>query len=217
MSAMLVTFAVREEARPFQKLASRRAGLSVVVTGMGARNAERSLRSALAQGPPEIVLTCGFAGSLNSELPVGSLVFSADEGFPLTHALIDHGARSAEIHCAEKVAVTAAEKRALREKTGADAVEMESGVIRRICRAHKIPSATVRVISDAVDENLPLDFNRLLDGEQNLSYARLLCALLMSPGSIPGLIRLQRRTRAAADQLARILVKAIESLDRDSK
>jgi hypothetical protein len=39
----------------------------------------------------------------------------------------------------------------------------------------------------------------------------------MSPGSIPGLIRLQRRTRAAADQLARILVKAIESLDRDSK
>lgn len=209
MAGLLITFAVKEEAVPFQRRLAVRRDLRVAITGMGRRNAERVIREALEMERINLVLTCGFAGGLNPDLPVGAIVYSVDDDFPLTHALAGSGARPGEIHCAERVAVTIAEKRALREKTGADAVEMESGVIRRICREHKIPSATVRVISDSADENLPLDFNRLMDSQQNLSYARLIRSLLASPGSIPGLIRLQRRTRTAADQLAGVLLKTI--------
>jgi adenosylhomocysteine nucleosidase len=88
-------------------------------------------------------------------------------------------------------------------------VEMESGVIRAVCRERGIPSATVRVISDSADENLPLDFNRLMDAEQNLSYVRLALALVSSPGKIPALITLQKRTRTAAKNLAKVLTRVI--------
>ena len=88
---------------------------------------------------------------------------------------------------------------------------MESGVIRAICSEHAVPSATVRVISDAATEDLPLDFNRLMDADQNLKYAKLTAALLKSPGKMGALLKLQRRTQAAAEKLAQVLVKIISN------
>ena len=107
--------------------------------------------------------------------------------------------------------MTAEEKRALRASTGADAVEMESGVIRVICRERGILSATVRVISDAANEDLPFDFNRLMDANQNLSYGKLALASVKSPGKIGALLKLQKRTRLAAEKLAEVLVKVISN------
>src|SRR5438093_599898 len=199
MASLLVTFAAKEESRAFQKLIGRHSDLQVLLTGIGQRNAERAIRGALAEQLPKLVLTCGFAGGLNPELATGTVVFSTDKevrsrrgneadsplnvqapppyvgGYEsyLSAALLASGARPAKFHCAEKVAVTAEEKRARWANTGADAVEMESGVIRAICHEHNIPSATVRVISDAANENLPFDFNRLMDANQNLSYGKL--------------------------------------------
>lgn len=207
--SLLVTFAVREESRPFQRLIGSGSGLRVLVTGIGKRNAERAIREALTQQSPELVLTCGFAGGLNPQLCVCAVVFSADEGFTLSPALLKAGAQAVKFHCSEKIAITVAEKRALWKSTGADAVEMESGVIRAICREHNIPSAIVRVISDAANEDLPLDFNRLMDAEQNLNNARLAAAVLRSPNKIGALLKLQKQTQAAAEKLAQVLAKII--------
>ena len=129
----------------------------------------------------------------------------------LAAALVAANAQPATFHCADRVAASAEEKRALRQSNGADAVEMESGVIRAICARRNIPSATVRVISDVANEDLPLDFNRLMDAGRNLSYGRLAAALLRSPGQIGGLLRLQRQTQAAAENLAQVLMRVIEA------
>jgi adenosylhomocysteine nucleosidase len=183
--------------------------LRVLLTGIGQRNAEKAVRTALAEREAKQVLTCGFAGGLNPEFTVGTVVFSADDDFSLSEVLLAAGARPVNFHCADRVVATAAEKRAVRQSTGADAVEMESGVIRAICREHSIPSATVRVISDAANEDLPLDFNRLMDTEQNPAYSKLALALLMSPGKIGALLSLQGKTRVAAEKLAEVLIRVI--------
>ena len=202
---MLVCFAVKEEAQRFNPPE----GVKILLTGMGRRNAEEALRGALQTEIPRLVLTCGFAGGLKPELTKGTVIFSVGDDTRLESVLLEAGAKPGYFHCAENVATTAEQKRRLREKTGADAVEMESEVIRGICRGQKIPSATIRVILDTETEDLPLDFNQLMTARQTLHYGKLALALLRSPGKISALLELQRQSRAAAERLAEVLRRII--------
>ena len=197
---VLFCFAVEQEAKFFS-----RPGMEVLITGIGRDNAERRLHGALRRGGHQLVLSCGFAGGLNPYLTTGTVVFSSDEDAGLTPTLLASGACPVRFHCSNRVATTVEEKRMLWESTGADAVEMESEIIRAICRAHQIPSATIRVISDAAHENLPLDFNVFMTAEQKLNYAKLIFSLLRSPQKIPAMLRLQRQTQMAARNLAGVL------------
>jgi nucleoside phosphorylase len=201
----LVCFAVKEEARFFRPPASSRLPVKVVITGMGRKNAERAIKAALDEAVPEFVLTCGFAGGLDPALKRGSLLFSADEESPLSTALLALGVLRGTFHCAGRVAVTVTEKRQLRETTRADAVEMESEIIRHICTERGVPSATLRVVSDAADEDLPVDFNSLMTARHEIDFLKLIALLLRSPGTIPALLRLQKHTTQAAKSLAECL------------
>ena len=156
-----------------------------------------------------MVLTCGSAGGLRPALTIGTVVFDADAETGLEPALLAAGAQRARFHCSDRVATTAAEKRALWQSTRADAVEMESEVIRAVCREQNIPSATVRAILDTAEEDLPLDFNQLMTPKQEMSYAKLALVLLKSPGRIGALRRLQQNSEAAARGLAQVLVAVL--------
>jgi len=206
----LVCFAVREEAA-FERQLHRKERL---ITGMGRRNASTQFLEALRHISPDRVLTCGFAGALNPEFKIGDVLFDEDFDAGMNQALLSAGAIPAKFYCSVRVAVTAAEKAELWRTTGADAVEMESSVIRSLCRERGIPSATVRVISDAANEDLPLDFNALMTSEQKISMPKLMGKLLKSPRSIPRLMDLQRNTRHAAQRLADVLEKSLSRRDR---
>jgi adenosylhomocysteine nucleosidase len=229
---LLICFALKEEAAPFRKMAAGTAAAaqaaSILITGIGRRNAEKTVREFLATHSPELVLTCGFAGGLNPDLKLGDVVF---EIFPRssrresaqteignqlepTHVgchekLTAAGADPAKFFCADRIAMTVAEKKSLRTETGADAVEMESAAIHAVCRERGIPCATVRVISDTANENLPLDFNALAKPDKNLHYGKLAWAIAKSPGKINALLKLQKQTRFAAERLAAVLGKII--------
>lgn len=202
-------FAVKEEAEPFNQIRPAGPQIQTLLTGIGRRNAERAIRAALAAVRPKLVLSCGFAGGLQPELATGTVVFAAEEEAALAAALAAAGARPVRFHGAERVAATAEEKRALWQATGAEAVEMESQIIREVCREQKIPSAVVRVILDTAAEDLPLDFNRVMTPEQEMDYGKLTKALLRSPGAIKGLLRLQRQSKAAAQKLAQVLMRVL--------
>ncbi|MEI7937671.1 MAG: hypothetical protein WCK27_13360 [Verrucomicrobiota bacterium] len=206
---VLVCFALKEEARPFQQRGGERDDIKIILVGMGKRNAERAIRDALEQERPQLVLTCGSAGGLRPALTIGTVVFDADAETGLEPALLAAGAQRARFHCSDRVATTAAEKRALWQSTRADAVEMESEVIRAVCREQNIPSATVRAILDTAEEDLPLDFNQLMTPKQEMSYAKLALVLLKSPGRIGALRRLQQNSEAAARGLAQVLVAVL--------
>jgi hypothetical protein len=251
----LVCFALKEEAAPFRKAAYplHDLELAIRIVGIGRQNAEKSVRAFLAGGaspiasgaatasrlqdnsqarlkgtlaPPDLVLTCGFAGALNPGLKLGEVVFeipsrgsrrepaqiNSKNKSELTDVgcyekLMAAGARPGKFFCADRIATTVAEKKKLREQTGADAVEMESAAIHAVCAEHGIPCVTVRVISDTANEDLPLDFNALAKPDKNLDYGKLFLAIAKSPGKIGALIALQKKTQSAAKQLAAVLEK----------
>ncbi len=206
----LVCFALKEEAAPFRKIAAGKAGISILIVGIGRANAEKSVREFLDCHSPELVLTCGFAGGLSPELKLGEVVFAVGGQQSLVSSqLLAAGAKPSKIFCADRIATTVAEKRTLRTETGADAVEMESGAIQAVCHERGIPCATVRVISDTATEDLPLDFNALSKPDKSLDFRKLFLAIAKSPGKIGALMALQKKTSFAARQLSAVLEKLV--------
>jgi Nucleoside phosphorylase len=210
-STILVCFAVKEEAAAFQKHNRSAPGIQILITGMGRRNADRAITQALEKATPRLVLTCGFAGGLRPGLASGIVLFSADANPALAERLANQEIRRGTFHQTERVAGTAAEKRALFEQTGADAVEMESGAIIGICASKQIPCAIIRVILDTAEEDLPLDFNQLMNQAQEMDYLKLAAALFRAPGRIGALLKLQRQSKFAASRLAEALARVVGS------
>ncbi len=204
----LVTFAVPEEAGLFRKL--RLPDVSVCVTGMGAEAAALGVRKQIKREKPGRVITCGFCGALNPAIDRGTLLV-ADDFDEMFAGAVD-GIERCRFHCAERVVVTAHEKEMLRRQTSCDAVEMESGVIRTICDEEGIPAMTMRVVSDVADEDLPLDFNRLMTSKGGIHFGRLAMDVARRPRMIPKLMALQKHSKAAAIVLAEGLKKLIARL-----
>jgi adenosylhomocysteine nucleosidase len=207
----LVCFAVPQEAKPFRSVAGRREDVRVVVTGMGHRNARKAVADALNRFTPRRVFTCGFAGALDPALRIGDVVFNqANTPEPVAAALLKQKARPVKFDCGDRVAVTANEKSALRSSTQAAAIEMESAVVHEVCNARGVECITVRAISDVADQDLPLDFNALMNANDRLSGVRLAMAVLKAPHRIPALIRLGMDSTRAARELADVLRALIE-------
>lgn len=209
---IVICFAVRDEARHFSPADSSQT--RVIVTGIGHKNARKSFLDAIAACRPALVLTCGYAGGLDPQLQRGDVVFDADAETGLEVPLARSGARPGLFHCVNRIAVTAAEKQALRQQTQADVVEMESGVIRALCRERSIAAATIRVVSDDAASDLPLDFNALAKPDGNISYARLAAALVRSPRRIGKLIRFQQELSECSRKLATTLHGVLAAIGR---
>jgi nucleoside phosphorylase len=210
-NGVLICFAVKEEAAPFRAFAANRPDIRILVTGMGAQNTRKAFAAVLTEGKPSVVITCGYAGGLNPALPPEALVLNADANFPLTQRLIQAGAKQGTYHCASTVAITAQEKAVIFTQSKCDAVEMESGIIRQICAEQGIPAATFRVISDAANENLPLNFNELMTPQMTMDFGKLAWALVKSPGKIPELMRFGKRVQSSAKKLGAALAQALQS------
>jgi adenosylhomocysteine nucleosidase len=207
---LLVCFAVMEEMqffaphRPRGRRLPESTSCQVWLTGIGRRNAAHNIREAIATVQPSRVITAGFAGGLNPALRNGTVIYEDDQG-EFSEDLDELGALKARFYCHRRVATTAEEKAELWKSSGADAVEMESSVIRTICREFGIPSVTIRVISDDASQDLPLDFNELMTSEDRINFLKLLGAVLRRPSRIPKLIEFQRQTVEAARRLGAVL------------
>jgi len=139
--AFLVCFAVKEEAKFFLHDNPGAGAIQGVVTGMGPEERRREPARGGCRSGAGVRADLRFAGGLNPALPLGNggvrSRFRRGRG---------GGARrnwarcQRSFHCSKRVAITAQEKRALWESTGADAVEMESSVIRTCAASGRFPA-----------------------------------------------------------------------------
>ncbi len=153
----------------------------LIANGPGARLAAQALEKKIEVNG---IVSTGFCGALDPALRVGDIVSD------LPAASID------------RVASTAAEKRALRRQTGAAIVEMESAAIREKAAEWNAPFYSIRAVSDTAGEDMPLDFNLYRDAEGRFSRSRIAMAALRRPfTAIPALLRLERNCQIAARSL----------------
>lgn len=165
-------------------------GAGCEAAGLGARVATRLLESEIPPVDLELagIVSTGFCGALDPALRLGDIV-------------------EENLLCSDRVAVTASEKASLRERTGASAVEMESSGIAQWAREYGVPFRSIRAVSDIAGENLPLDFNLYRDARGNFSRSRIALEAILHPfQTIPGLLKLERNCRVAADSLGEFFV-----------
>jgi adenosylhomocysteine nucleosidase len=186
----------------------------VLLTGVGARAAEQAVRWAL-ETPADLCISSGFAGALRSDLKVGNvlaarvvrraekeLAVASDQ--ELLGAACNVGARHVErFLTSERLVVSAAEKALLASE--AEAVEMESFVILAEAARRGVRAVAVRATSDNVAASLPCNFDRALDDRGRICVSAILAAVARRPQRIPGLLRLARDCRIAAQQLAEFM------------
>ena len=202
------------------------AEVGVIFTGAGPKQAHLETAKVLG-GDPDSVHLCvssGLAGALKQEYRIGQVLAArsvrtenemtdpssdpVESSAPLLSFAVECGATVVEqFYSAVRVVGRAEEKRHLGERS--DAVEMESFEVLLESAAYGIPAIAIRAISDSVDDDLPLDMNRIFTDEGQVSIPRVLGQVALHPTSVPELVRLGQNSKAAAESLANFLDKYI--------
>jgi len=175
----------------------------------------------------QLMVSSGFAGSVNPEVGVGDLVIGkhvlyssqgALEGEILIDSTLSCDASIVDMavnlcsndafksHCGDILTVNkmvrqSSVKKHVGNQTSAIAVDMESFAIAERAHAMGIPFVVARAISDGIDENLEIHENMVTKGG-NINISATARHLLNKPHHIPYLNRLRKQTKSATDTLS---------------
>lgn len=200
-------------------------GIAVVHSGPGRAAAERATKALIAGHGPRWVISAGFAGALWPELSRGDIVMAdavlGEKGERLSIDLkvsADEAKQVRSLHVGSLLTVdrilrTAAEKRALAQQHAALAVDMETLAVAQVCQREKRRFMAIRVISDALDDELPPEVERLLS--KNSTAKKIGAAagsIVRRPRMIKELWKLRESAMVAADRLAKFLEGVIAQL-----
>lgn len=184
----------------------------LVSDGPGASLAGRAAAEALSRCSVRCILSTGLCGALDAHLRPGDAVHAAEviDGQGTRWEPLDPGAASSPVRLlsVSRVAVTVAEKRSMAAATGAAVVEMEAAAVAAEAARHGLPFYCLRVVSDSLEEELPMDFNRYRDSMGRFSRVRIAAACVLRPWAVPALLRFDRQCRSSAGILGDCLVHA---------
>lgn len=183
----------------------------LVADGPGAARAAGATAAALARCSVRCVLSTGLCGALDAHLAPGQLVHAVEvvdgRGRLWQSLLPDAGTQPVRVLSVDRVAVTAAEKRSL-AASGAGVVEMEAAGVAVEAARRGLPFYCLRVVSDGMEEELPMDFNLFRDSAGRFSRVRIAVACAFRPWLVPALLRFEQRCRWSAGILGDCLVHA---------
>lgn len=191
------------------------AEIVVALTGIGPAAAARAAQALVRRSEPAAVLSSGFAGALRPDLRRGDIIVpelvtdQADTFSCDVSLLPPHGSSGLKLVSVNRILVTAGDKHALRQRTGAAAADMESAAIARVCRERKIAFAVARVISDEAAEDLPADFNLLFGKNQQPNLAKSTAYFLCHPLRLLATLAMRRRWNDCAERMAKFLRQSV--------
>ena len=193
-------------------------GILVKLSGIGPQRAGEAAKNLLEYGATAL-LSWGCAGALVPALSPGSLVLpntviGADQfsysSDPTWHGrLLDRLKGCIDLHhgpLAESGTVlrSSAEKKVLFERTGAMAVDMESGAVARVAHEAHASFIALRAIADSAGVTIPQSSVGAVNEFGELNLLRLLKELIRQPFELFAMIRLGWNFRAAQATLAKV-------------
>jgi len=195
-------------------------GEGVVVAQAGGSPARlRGLLQDESSSTCRAVISFGIAGGLDRSLSPGTIVagtavLGGGQRWP-THpdaarlwakrlGESGEGVVMSEIAGAETQIASPADKQALRDRTGAAAVDMESHVAAEFAAAHRLPLAGLRVVCDPADRALPPLAAKALRPDGGIDVAAVFRSLVRQPGQLAALPALVRDAALAFAALRRV-------------
>jgi nucleoside phosphorylase len=189
---------------------------TVVVIGAGAAIQLTADIEAAIAGGCDHVLSFGTCGALAPDLVAGQLVvgtliedapnldIDCDETWAASIEAAT-GATPVSVTTAATTVATVAEKATLFASSHADVVDLESCVAARVAKAHNLPFAVLRAVSDAADQDIPPAALAALTATGNIDVGAIIASLTIDDDQIPALLKLADTSALAFNALAQAL------------
>jgi adenosylhomocysteine nucleosidase len=192
--------------------------VTILHTGVGAKNCNEQLEILLHKARPRLVISSGFAGAVSEELRVGDLILAQNFSDPRLLAIAerilrDRQPRLVKLFTSTSIVDSVAKRNEIAQAAGAAAVDMETGAIVGVCKAHGVLLLSLRIISDTVSQMFPAPLSVLFDIErQRTGYGRLFAYSLRHPASIWRLFRFARQIARVRAALTDAIVAVLREL-----
>ncbi len=217
---------------PFVAYQHKTAGgqLVAVQVGVGPRRAAEGARQLIHRFSPCALVSFGFAGGLMPQLTRGTLIIGTElvsenssQAVAKAHwHLLDQFYAAAEaerlpvqqgpIVTTKHLVADAASKAALRRKSGACAVDMETAGIVQTAGELGLPWVALRAIVDGATDPLPMECLTLVRDDGLVAVWPLLGAVWRSPSLVRHFLTLARGTAMARRHLSRLLARWVSNL-----
>ena len=205
--------------------------VGILETGPGESRAASATAEVIRTRQPQWIISSGFAGGLcegvaRGDFVMGETLQQQSSGDELSVGLTmdrDALAASPGVHVGRLLTVdriirSSDEKRQLGNQHDALACDMESFAVAKCSAAARTRFLSVRVISDAVDDELPKEIDRLLNQKTTAAqWGAAAAALWNRPSSAKDMWKLKEDALAASDRLAKFLVGVITQLPIDRR
>jgi adenosylhomocysteine nucleosidase len=192
--------------------------IAVAVSKPGQIAAAKATEAILLGHRPRWLLSAGLAGSLRADVHAGDLLLpqsvrnetgetldfaSLPDISTLKAGAMPASPRVGQLLSVDRPILSSEEKRRLGETTGCLAVEMETFSVAKVCRQANIPIYSARVISDAVDRDLPPEIRHLIGQKSRAGqWGAVLGTIWRRPTAVQDFWRLFQESSQAAETLA---------------
>ena len=195
----------------------RNPGPLVELSGIGGKRAEHAAHQLVERGATALV-SWGVAGGLDPDLTPGTVILpdavigadGSNHGVDLewrdrllerVHSRVVTS--TLPLYHARSMITTVDEKRAIFDRFGAGAADMESAAVARVALANRMPWIAVRVVIDAADQDLPAAILTATGGDGRLRAGSVI-GFIFRPRLWRPLIALRRAGAAAGRSMLRL-------------
>jgi adenosylhomocysteine nucleosidase len=212
-----IAFSLEFESACFQARHDPRLRVGVWLLGEMGLGAAENLERRLGTNMPALLISAGFAGGLQPGLSAGDLILGKNYSDPdiSSKLSLNDGWHVGCVSTEEAILERAEDKKFLGMRTGCLAGDLETAHLARVCAERGLPMLSVRCISDAMEDDLPVPANVLLNPKTGRPDPLALFRYLIShPSSVAGFNKLVKSSKVAQVQLAKGLEEILPQLIR---